>query len=142
MPGEAGHVVGDWMVENHLDLTCAGLSTAERLVRALWFRLGGGGLFRLWQDWIRVVVVGTERPDPGKKLKGEEARRDGLTVFGIDQVGEEGEELKVSSRFLAWVTGTKGHLKGGNVYKSEGGFAILLLGFILGMGKGCKKGGL
>ena len=44
----------------------------------------------------------------------EEARKDGLSVFGIDHVGRwggGGEELKVGSRSLAWVTGRKWHLK-------------------------------
>lgn len=36
--------------------------------------------------------MGTERPE-GEQ--GEEARRDGLTVFGIDQVREGGEELNM-----------------------------------------------
>lgn len=29
VPGEAGHIVGDYMGESHLDLCCAGLSVAE-----------------------------------------------------------------------------------------------------------------
>lgn len=51
---------------------------------------------------------------------GEEARNDALTVFGIGQVGAEGEELKIGSRSLSWVTGRKRHLKVDNVRKSGG----------------------
>ena len=130
--GEAGNMVGDWPMESCLDLSSAGLWMTGRRSRALLRAsppmAGRWGVCCLWPGWFMVVAMGTERPGGG------EAREDGVTIFGTDQM-RGWENWRLSSRFLTWVIGRKGHLKVGHVCKSEGGAAFFVALFYFGDGE-------